>query len=546
MPLPEGGKTPWPPPHCNEINAQVNTWQAWYSGDAEQLSAVYGGDQVGGQAHEFFASEKGGFVRNAARKVTDTVRRWFWGSRNTSGQPRQRLHVPIAGDIAAASADLLFSEPPAITVDPPQPAQPAPEDGKPAAPLPNPTQDRLDELVDDGTHATLLEAAELASAHGGVFLRVLWDTTLRSKPWLSAVHTDTAVPEWRQGKLVAVTFWRIVGRRGRLVWRHLERHEPGQILHGLFQGEDGELGQPISLGDHPDTAPLAGVVNEQQAIPTGFDKLTAVYIPNMRPNRVWRGNAAAAPLGRSDFAGVEPLMDALDMTWSSWMRDVDLGKARLVVPQTYMDNRGPGKGASVELDRELYEPINNMDSGESGKMSIEQIQFKIRVDEHSRTVRELKTEIVSTSGFSAATFGLDSEGSAQTATEVASRNRRSLTTRERKIRYWRPGLTDILEALLAVDAAVFGTRGVVPQRPTIEWPDAVQPDPEAEARTLRELATAEAISIEQRVRRLHPDWDDTQVADEVAAIREDIGSPTSVDPGPALGPQLPAPPAPAE
>lgn len=514
MPLPEGGKMVWPPEHCQTVNETVNTWQAWYSGDAEQLQAVYGGDQTGA-GHEFFASESGGFKRGV-QKVADKVRRWFWGSRNLSGQPRQRLHVPIAGDIAAASADLLFSSPPTVTIDPPQPAA----EGQPAPA--NPTQERLDELLDDGAHATLLESAELASAHGGVYLRVVWDRSLRDRPWLSAVHADTAVPEWRQGKLVAVTFWRIVKKSGRMVWRHLERHEPGKILHGLYQGEQDALGQPVPLTESPETAPLAAVVDADQAITTGYTGLTAVYVPNMRPNRVWRGLPQATPLGRSDFAGVEPLMDALDLTWSSWMRDVDLGKARLVVPNAYMENHGPGRGATVELDRELYEPVNNMDTGESGKLTIEQIQFKIRVDEHSRTVEQLKTEIVSTAGYSAATFGLDSEGSAQTATEVASRNRRSLITRARKIRYWRPVLAEILEALLAVDQAVFDS-GVTPQRPAIEFAAAVAVDPEAEARTLQHLDTARAISTTEKVRTLHPDWDDPKVAEEVARIMAEQG-----------------------
>lgn len=519
MPLPEGGKQPWPPKHCARVNEQLATWQAWYSGDVEQLQAVYGGDQVG-TGSEFFASESGGFKRNVA-KVVDRVRRWFWGQRNLSGQPRQRLHVPIAGDIAAASADLLFSEPPQVTVDPPQ--QPAPTaDGQTATPAANPTQDRLDELLDDGTHATLLEAAELAAAHGGVFLRVVWDVSLRSRPWISAVHADTAVPEFRQGRLTAVTFWRVVKEQGSFRWRHLERHEPGKIMHALYQGDQEELGVPVPLTESPETAGLATVVNEQGEIPTGHNGLTAVYVPNMKPGR-WR-HPATAPLGRSDFAAVEPLMDALDLAWSSWMRDVDLGKSRLVVPHTYMESHGPGKGATMELDRELYEPVNTMDPGETGKLTIEQIQFKIRVEEHSRTVRELKTEIVSTAGYSAATFGLDSEGSAQTATEVASRNRRSLITRARKIRYWRPALAEILEALLAVDKAIFSTTGVVPQRPHIDFAPAVAADPEAEARTLRELDTAGAISTDGKVRRLHPDWGDDEVAAEVERIRADRGS----------------------
>lgn len=509
MPLPEGGKTAWPPEHCQQINSKVATWHAWYAGDAEQLAAAYGGDQTGPGA-EFWASETGGF-RRGVQRVVDGVRRWFWGQRNTTGQPRQRLHVPLAGDIASASADLLFSEPPTIT----------------AAPLAGgedpdqTTQDRLDTLMDDGTHATLLESAELAAAHGGVYLRILWDTSLRDRPWLSAVHVDSAVPEWRHGKLTAVTFWREVKQQGRLRWRHLERHEPGRILHGLYQGEVDELGHPVPLTEVPELAGLALAVNAKQAIPTGHKGLTAAYVPNMRPNH-WRGIPQAAPLGRSDYSGVEPMLDALDLTWSSWMRDVDLGKARLVVPQAYMDNHGPGKGATVELDRELYEPVPTMDSGESGKLTIEQIQFPIRVDDHSRTIDHLKAQIVGSAGYSAQTFGLADQVAA-TATEVNARDRRSLITRDRKIRYWRPALAEILEALLAVDQLVFAS-GVTVARPHIEFAPAVQVDPEAQARTIQALDDAAAISTEQKVRQLHPDWTDPEVDEEIARIVAERGT----------------------
>jgi A118 family predicted phage portal protein len=501
MPLPAGGKTPWPPQHCQTVNRQLATWAAWYSGDAEQLQAVYGGDQATGAGGEFFASESGGF-KPGVRKVVDAVRRWFWGTRNPTGQPRQRLHVPLAGDIAAASADLLFSEPPTVTVEH------------------QPTQARLAELVDDGVHATLLEAAELAAAFGGVYLRVLWDRSLRDRPWPNAVHPDAAVPEWRQGALTAVTFWRVVAARGRMVWRHLERHEPGRILHGLYQGEQDELGTPVPLADQPELAALATVVDAQQAIATGHTGLTAVYVPNMRPNRVWRGSAYAAPLGRSDYAGVEPLMDALDQTWSSWMRDIELGKSRIIVPRAYMQNQGPGRGATVDLDQEVYEPVNTLGGDEKG-LEIEQVQFSIRVEQHSQSVTELKTQIVASAGYSAQTFGLTGEVAA-TATEVAARERRSLITRDRKIRYWRPALAELLHALLAVDKAVFGSQ-VVPTRPAVEFADAVSVDPEAEARTLQTLHEAQAISTEQRVRRLHPDWDDPKVNAEVARILAETG-----------------------
>jgi hypothetical protein len=517
MPLPEGGKTAWPPEHCGPINEQIAVWAAWYEGSIDKLAAIYSGENNTGAGAEFFASESGGF-KATARRVRDRIRRWFWGNRNPTGQPRNRLHIPLAGDIAAASADLLFSEPPAVTVD---------DDA---------TQARVDELLDDGAHAALLEAAEIAAALGGVFLRVCWDpATVPDRPWIAAVHPDAAVPEWRFGRLQAVTFWRVVHQDKQKVVRHLERHERGQILHGVYEGTEDELGMPVPFTDYPDTAGLADErLVDGNTIETGLDVLTAVYVPNMRPNRVWRNTPNAAALGRSDYAGVEPLMDSLDLTYSSWMRDVELGKARLIVPTEYMQSGGKGQGASVDLDRELYEAVNVM-GGDEGKLDLKEVQFPIRVDEHQRTIADLKTSIVGAAGYSAQTFGLDTEGTAVTATEVAAKTRRSLITRDRKICYWRPEYGALVEALLGIDAAMFGTIGIKPQRPMIEWADAVSEDPKAVAETVELWARAEAASLETRVRKLHPDWDDPEVAEEVERIRNDSGM---HDPAEAMADQL--------
>lgn len=49
-----------------------------------------------------------------------------------------------------------------------------------------------------------------------------------------------------------------------------------------------------------------------------FDASTVVYIPNIKPNKVWRDlGPMAAPLGRSDFSGLETAFDGLDEAFSS-------------------------------------------------------------------------------------------------------------------------------------------------------------------------------------------------------------------------------------
>lgn len=517
MPLPEGGAVPWPPPECEPINQQYATWAAWYSGDIEQLANIYGGG-IGSDTTGFFASEGGGF-RGVVRGIVSGLRRWFWGARAGGTQERQRLHVPIAADIASASSDLLFSEPPTVTVpEDPTAAKPATAEGATPPAAPDPTQVALDELMDDGTQATLLEAAEICAALGGVYLRVVWDKTVRDRPWLTAVHPDVAVPEWRWGQLSAVTFWRVILVKGKLVVRHLERHEPGKIQHGVYEGTNDDLGQVAALTDYPETRGIAAALTEGDTIVLADPKLMcAEYVPNMRPNRIWRNTPQAAHLGRSDYAGVEALMDALDLTQSSLIRDVDLGKARLVVPREYMQSLGAGSGATVDLDQELYEPIDVM-SREDGVVSITQVQFKIRVDEHTKVIDALKASIVGAAGYSGRTFGLAGDA-AVTATEVAATERRSFITRDRKIRYWRPALSNSLYALLTVYRDVFKAE-VEPVHPQIDFADGVSVDPKALAEEINLLSAAGGISTEEMVRKRRPDWSDDQVDAEVEKIEK--------------------------
>jgi A118 family predicted phage portal protein len=494
MPLPTGNIA-WPPTSVAQVYPRLASWSAWYAGDPDGLAQVYGAT-VGNPYDSHEAKVVANHPSQYRGGVVGFFARWFWGEPVSVGERRSKLHVPVAGDIAATSADLLFSEPPTTAVDDER------------------TQKRLDELVDDGMHAKLLEAAEIGAALGGVYLRVCWDTDNADRPWISAVHADAAVPDWQwwDEKLAAVTFWRVISQDGQKVVRWLERHEPGAILHGVYEGSPTTLGKPRNLADYEQTRDL------QPEVQTGIDKLTAVYIPNMRPNRLWRNVPAAAYCGRSDLFGVEPLMDALDEVYSSWMRDLRLGKGRVIVPDVYLQSLGSGKGARWDPEREVYASLNMMVRPDSPPQITVQ-QFAIRVQEHRDSATEFATKIVEMAGYSAQTFGLAGDV-AITATEVEARERKSLITRKKKINYWRPGLADILETLLLIDQAVFRTP-LTPAKPDLEFADVAGEDPQALAQTAQLLRAAEAASTDTLVRMVHPDWDDTAIDEEIQKIKDE-------------------------
>jgi hypothetical protein len=154
-----------------------------------------------------------------------------------------------------------------------------------------------------------------------------------------------------------------------------------------------------------------------------------------------------------------------------------------------------------------------------GGIPMSQVQFKIRVQEHLATAQRLVDDIVRTAGYSTQTFGEGdpSQTGQRTATEVEQRERRSLLTRDRKIRHWRPGIGDAIEKLLAVDVALFGG-GYPVERPDVNFSDGVQDPQLALAQTALALRQAEAASDEVIVGVVHPDWDDQDVQKEVAKI----------------------------
>lgn len=520
MPIPTGGA--WPPPAHAPAYAAYRDWDAWYTGDPDRLRTVYLNRAVTGTR---LAPSDRVRASQYAGGVVGYLSRWLWGHPPPAGQRDGRLHVPLPADLAATAANLLFAEPPALTH----------EDRV--------VMDRLEQLQEEGLNAVLLHAAEAASALGDVYLRPVIDRDVYpDRAFLAAVHADGALPVLRWGRLVEVTFWSELANDGNTVVRLLEHHDvvtgagggrAGRITYGVHEGTPHQLGRPLGLADHPDTHHLANLVDETGAQATGLDRLDVVRIPNAGPQRLWRTQSGLKYLGRSDFDGNEQWFDRLDETWTSWMRDIRLARARIMVPDYMLQSNGPGQGARWDADREVYAAINAMPGQQDGQ-GITLSQFAIRHAEHKATADALTEVAVRHAGLSAQTLGEQPDGAPITATEVQNRERQSFTTRGNRIQAaWRPGIARAVDLLLAVERAQLGGSRPDPVRPNVEFGDSVSEAPETVARTLQLLHAAEAVSVDTRVRMVHPEWDDPQVHAEVARIRAD--QPTPVEVGPALG-----------
>ena len=121
-------------------------------------------------------------------------------------------------------------------------------------------------------------------------------------------------------------------------------------------------------------------------------------------------------MGRSDYDNLRDLMDALDESYSSWMRDIRLAKARLIVPAQFLRRKpeemfgdSMNRPPTFEFDEDV-ETLVALDTqsgslggdGESNKITPS--QFSIRADEHQKTCVALVREIVTGAGYSPSTL----------------------------------------------------------------------------------------------------------------------------------------------
>ncbi len=520
MPLPVSDLVnAWPPANLTPILSKMNQWSAWYTGDVEKLQAAYGGGTASNDVTGFFASDHGGFKATVGR----TMQRWFVAQRPLGAERNTKLPIPIAAEMCQASADLLFADPVTVTV--PDTA----------------TQDRLNDLMDDNLHSTLAEAAEVCAALGGVYLLVSWDpSVVADAPFVTIKDADQAIPEFKWGRLQAVTFWSVVQTEGKVVYRHLERHELrngiGHIVHGLYRGETDRLGIRVSLDTIPATAALLGNADLQMdgSLSTMSDGLDVVYVPNQTPNRSWRNDPIGRNLGRSDLDGVEHLMDQLAETMSDWMRARRVARARIMMAKNLLKNAGPGQGSVANLDQELFTELPGMLGGPNLGLAdqIQVLEPKFEFLQYKATAESLMEQILQMAGYSMQTFGVGDTGTVRTATEIESKERRSLMTRSRKIREWKPAIEQLLVKLLAVDMSLFSN----PSNTTdlaVDFSDGVQETQLALANTALALYQSESASTEERVAILHPAWEDEDIQAEVALIKAEFAQPL---PDPAMTP----------
>lgn len=221
-------------------------------------------------------------------------------------------------------------------------------------------------------------------------------------------------------------------------------------------------------------------------------------------------------------------MDSLDETYSSWMRDIRLAKARLIVPAEYLRRKpsemfnGENK-YTYEFDEDV-ETLVALDIDPDHDTGITPSQFAIRSTEHAATCLDLLKNIVSIAGYAPQSFGIDIEGMAQSGTALHIREKKSFNTRGKKQTYWKAPLESIMSTMVHLDAKLFpGAGSDTDDQVKVRFADSMSNDLSTMSSALQMLNSAAAVSTELKIQMLHPDWTQKQVAEEVERVKRENG-----------------------
>lgn len=511
--------TAWPPPQWLPAYLAYAENNAWWTGNRKELEAIYGGNS-GRPGHAYAAPARNGRASAVGAALRERAATFFWGARGaarTVGAPAPiRAHLPAAANLATLSSDLQFATPPRFLIDGEEPDS---------------TDERavtLRELMDtDRARAGFNIYGEAKAALGGTITIPMWDREIApGEVWFETFGADTAIPEFRSGRLAAVTLWSEIVE-GSTYWRLLSHHGvengAGYIEHALFVGKIDNLGRRVPITEHPIGAEYADMVDSASRVATGLDRLDAVYGLNA-PSIEWRRDPVLRYAGRSDFAQLHGLFDDLDRTWSSWQRDLRLGVGRTFIPSAYLQSLGRGQGAAFD---DVAEYVTRLDvpGDADGGLAIHNQQHAIRVDEHLATLNATYREILRKAGYSPSAWGDHVAGGGNvTATEIEDRNAASERTRSKKNLYDRQTLGELARLVMEVHRVQYGGPGAdLEKLPIVEFPEMSQETPRELAETVGLLDAAGAISLMQKVARANPDWTATQVSEEADRIRSEQG-----------------------
>lgn len=419
----------------------------------------------------------------AALRASDTVR---IRQERSKAWNRDYLISPVPRLISRASANLLFGETPVFL------------------PVAEEDINRLEHISEENMlPSELHRAAMIASSEGEVWGKVATVPDLLDFPVIEFVSRRRVIPHFYGRFVVGATFITEWEEGTNEILRLLETYLKGRIESRLFRGTRTQLGQRISLDSYEKTR------GRQESVVTGVDAPLVAYIPNSVDDNPTRGF--------SDYKGLEDRFYALNEAPTIGQHNQRLaGRKRAIVDAGYVDSRGrlpEGDDLFIRTSREVGDLAEK-------PAPVQVIDYDYEADQTIKWIDHLIDSTLSLGGIAPQSIGRNVEGYAQSGTAVKLRMNHSLMEAAGKGRHFDRGIQTLLVAAMQLDSRIFGRTWTNPnEKPSVERGDGLPRDETEIARQLVDMVSAEAISLEERVRFLHPQWTDKQVLQEVNRIR---------------------------
>ena len=488
----------WPPKEWAEALDAVAHDKAWLTGGVAQRRSAANAPQPVMHPTQF----NGGVVGATSRAILGKPNR-----RGSSAKPR---HLPVAAELAGTVADLLFGNTPRITADE--------RDGEQVA-------EAIQEYTERPVFAArLVEAGKACSATGWRFWRIRWNQELDNHPWVEWLPADKGFASFADEKLTEVTFvdeYRL-SEKDKTVYRMTETHKRGSIEYILWKGTTGQLGMSVPFTEIEQTAYLADVLTEHPTImQTNSPHMTAGMVINRATNPAWESKPHLHMYGHSDIQFGGDIWHDIDDAYTELWHEIESARSRLLVSESLLETGAPGSGSAFDWMRDVF-PLGDMASADDpGK--IEAVQFQLRINEYLQALKFVTLQAVGHFGLSPMSFGMDETATGDmTAREVSMRMKKSVDSWRARSRYWRVGLQDALTSWAYMDALLNGYKP--PKYPVnVSMVEPIQDSDADRAATAAEWKNSESASIRTRVRHLHPEWGDTEIDAEVAALEKELG-----------------------
>jgi hypothetical protein len=405
----------------------------------------------------------------------------------TAARQRDYVPVPLSRDIARFSSQLLFSEPPKLTVDGDVETQ-ALDAWSQFNRLPEFLADAGDAIASEGSGALRVIRDDHVS---GQFPLVVFEPSDR-------VIWATAHGRYTTGGVVVVerdggeSF--ASGASG-VRWRMLEFHGVGVVKRSLFRGGLTRLGTRVELGAGP-----LEFRELKDEVSTGVDRPTLIPWSNV-------------PGGHSDISGLDGILDAINDAETIGRKKLKASKPLVFVHRKLADSAG-----NADLDGVVWTGADILSPVEESKELATIVQGRMEAEDFRVYADHLRELAVSMAGYSLSSWGFGDGGRADSGRALKLRQMRTLLTKSGKVRMAREAISEAVGVALAL---TLGRGEVEPLKPEIQFGDGFPLDRVELAQELSTLRGEGLISTRQALRELHPEWDEDRVETEIAEIAAD-------------------------